>query len=113
MPAVAPSFTGTTVQETGQGGLYVQDQVRAGQWLVTIGGRQNWVGTETNGWHQSDDRFSGRVGVPYLFDYGFAPYASRGQSIGVVSGSEAPERSGQVFEPIGRASCRDRVCASV
>src|SRR3546814_4762254 len=99
MPDVAPSFTGTTLQETGQVGLYVQDQVRAGQWLVTIGGRQDWVGTETNGRHQSDDRFSGRVGVTYLFDNGFAPYASWGQSFEVVSGTEAPERGGKAFEP--------------
>src|SRR3546814_15888229 len=84
MPDAAPSFTGTTLQETGQVGLYVQDQTRAGQWLVTIGGRQDWVGTDTNGRHQSDDRFSGRVGVTYLFDNGFAPYASWGQSFEVV-----------------------------
>src|SRR3546814_8588314 len=99
MPGAAPSFTGTTVQETGQVGRYVQDQVRAGQWLVTIGGRQDWVGTETNGRHQSDDRFSGRVGFTYLFDNGFAPYASWGQSFEVVSGTEAPERGGKAFEP--------------
>src|SRR3546814_10100013 len=41
MPDAAPSFTGTTLQETGQVGLYVQDQITAGQWLVTIGGRQD------------------------------------------------------------------------
>ena len=99
MPDAAPSFTGTTLQETGQVGLYVQDQIRAGQWLVTVGGRQDWVGTDTNGQHQSDDRFSGRVGVTYLFDNGFAPYASWGQSFEVVGGTEAPERGGKAFEP--------------
>src|SRR3546814_3749708 len=92
MPDVAPSFTGTTLQETGQVGLYVQDQVRVGQWLVTIGGRQDWVGTETNGRHQSDDRFSGGVGVTYLFDIGFAPYASGGQSFEGVSGDRKSKR---------------------
>src|SRR3546814_7341415 len=95
MPGAAPSFTGTTLQETGQVCLYVQDQVRAGQWLVTIGGRHDWVGTETNGRHQGDDRFSGRVGVTSLFDNGFAPYARRGQSFEVVSGHEAPARGGK------------------
>src|SRR3546814_17031846 len=98
MPDAAPSFTGTTLQGTGQVGLYVQDQIRAGQWLVTIGGRQDWVGTDTNGRHQSDDRFSGRVGVTYLFDNGFPPYASWVQSFEEVSGTESPERGGKAFE---------------
>src|SRR3546814_5053280 len=37
--------------------------------------------------------------VTYLFDNGFAPYASWGQSFEVVSGTEAPERGGKAFEP--------------
>src|SRR3546814_15202862 len=81
MPDVAPSFTGTTLQETGQVGLYVQDQVRAGQWLVTIGGRQDWVGTETNGRHQRDDRFSGRVSVTPLCDTGLQRSPHGGQAV--------------------------------
>lgn len=99
MPNAVPTFTGNTLQKTGQLGLYLQDQIRIGQWLLTVGGRQDWVGTDTNGQHQSDDRFSGRVGLTYLFDNGFAPYASWSQSFEVVSGTEAPQRGGKAFDP--------------
>lgn len=99
MPGAVPSFTGTTLQETRQIGLYLQDQMKFGNWLLTLGGRQDWVGTDTDGRHQSDDRFSGRAGLTYLFDSGFAPYLSWGQSFEVVSGTEAPERGGKAFRP--------------
>lgn len=99
MPNLVPTFTGNTAQTTGQLGLYLQDQIKINHWLLTIGGRQDWVGTDTNGSHQSDDKFSGRVGVTYLFDNGFAPYVSWGQSFEVVGGTEAPQRGGKAFEP--------------
>jgi len=99
MPNLVPTFTGRTLQATGQVGLYLQDQIRLGRWLLTLGGRQDWVGTDTDGAHKSDDQFSGRVGVTYLFDNGLAPYASWGQSFEVVGGAEAPERGGRAFDP--------------
>jgi len=99
LPNAVPVFTGQTLQRTAQTGLYVQDQIKAGRWLLTLGGRQDFVGTDTNGAHQSDDRFSGRVGLTYLFDNGLAPYASWGQSFEVVGGTEAPARGGRAFEP--------------
>ncbi|MBA3930508.1 iron complex outermembrane receptor protein [Pseudoxanthomonas japonensis] len=99
MPNVVPTFTGNTLQKTGQLGLYLQDQIKINHWLLTIGGRQDWVGTDTNGSRQSDDQFSGRVGVTYLFDNGFAPYVSWGQSFEVINGTEAPARGGKVFDP--------------
>lgn len=103
MPNVVPVFTGNTLQETTQLGLYLQDQIKINKWLLTIGGRQDWVGTDTNDGtgnkHKSDDQFSGRVGVTYLFDNGLAPYASWGQSFEVVPGTEAPARGGKAFEP--------------
>lgn len=103
MPNAAPSFTGSTLQTTGQLGLYLQDQIKAGQWLLTLGLRQDWVGTDTDDGtanrHQSDDQLSGRVGITYLFDNGLAPYASWSQSFEVVPGTEAPARGGKAFEP--------------
>src|SRR3546814_11055300 len=86
MPGAASSFTGTTLQEIGQVGLYVQDQVRTGQWLVTHGGRQASVGPDTNGRPHSEDRFSGRVAVTSLFDTDFPPHPSRGQQFEGVAG---------------------------
>ena len=99
MPGLVPTFTGSTAQTTGQLGVYLQDQIKIENWLLTIGGRQDWVGTDTNGSHQSDDKFSGRVGITYLFDNGIAPYASWGQSFEVVGGTEAPQRGGKAFDP--------------
>ncbi len=99
MPDAKPEFTGYIPQKTGQVGLYLQDQIKWDNWLITLGGRQDWVGTDSSGEHQSDDKFSGRVGVTYLFDNGFAPYVSWGQSFQVVGGTEAPQRGGKAMDP--------------
>lgn len=82
MPDLQPQFVpgGETRQAQSQVGLYVQDQLKLDRWVVTLGARQDWVGTDTNGRHQSDDQFSGRVGVNYLFDNGLAPYVGYSQS---------------------------------
>ena len=76
---VEPEYTSRTRQTQSQFGLYAQDQMRIDRWVVTLGARQDWVGTDTHEvlagrpTHQSDDKFYGRVGVNYLFDNGLAP----------------------------------------
>jgi iron complex outermembrane receptor protein len=68
-------------------GLYVQDQLKFDEhWVVTLGGRYDWVESELkdnlpllNGDASSqgdDEAFTYRVGVNYLFDNGLTPYAS-------------------------------------
>ena len=103
MPGLAPDFdpatTASTRQTQSQVGLYVQDQMKIDRWVVTVGGRQDWVGTDSNGAHQSDDKFSARVGVNYLFDNGLAPYVGWSQSFQATIGTEHPDRGGSAFVP--------------
>lgn len=101
-PVVRPEYTSHTLQTQAQLGLYVQDQIKLDRWIFTLGGRQDWVGTDTDDLigggsaHQSDEQFSGRVGVNYLFDNGFAPYVSFSQSFQPTVGTNF---EGDAFVP--------------
>ncbi|OMG78349.1 hypothetical protein BIZ92_32855 [Achromobacter xylosoxidans] len=65
-------------------GLYLQQQSTfAEHWVVTLGGRQDWIVYRKDDMikparsaEQSDHAFSGRAGLNYLFDNGVAPYIS-------------------------------------
>lgn len=65
-----------------QTGVYLQDQMAMGNWRLTLGGRYDWVDItntdlDTGEASELDDtQFSGRAGLLYLFDNGFAPYVS-------------------------------------
>lgn len=85
-------------QTQDQTGLYLQDQIRAGRWVVTLVGRQDWVETEDNlGTQDSDvERFTGRVGVNYVLGNGLAPYASYATSFQPVGGADF---DGNLFVP--------------
>lgn len=101
-PIVEPAFTSRTRQTQSQFGLYAQDQIRIDRWVMTLGARQDWVGTDTHEviagspTHQSDDKFSGRVGVNYLFDNGLAPYVGYSQSFQPTVGTDF---AGNAFVP--------------
>ncbi|WP_079225308.1 TonB-dependent siderophore receptor [Stenotrophomonas maltophilia] len=102
-PVQVPDYTSRQVQTQGTLGLYLQDQIRIDRWLVTLAGRQDWVGTDTEQRiggtgtaHQSDDQFSGRVGVNYLFDNGVSPYVSWSQSFQTTIGTDF---EGRAFVP--------------
>lgn len=101
-PIVEPDYTSRTRQEQSQFGLYAQDQMKLDRWVVTLGARQDWVGTDTHEViggaqsHQSDDKFSGRVGVNYLFDNGLAPYIGWSQSFQPTVGTDF---NGRAFVP--------------
>ncbi len=101
-PVSIPDYTSRQLQTQGTLGLYLQDQIRIDRWLVTLAGRQDWVGTDTRErysasfQHQSDDNFSGRVGVNYLFDNGVTPYVSWSQSFQTTIGTDF---EGSAFKP--------------
>ncbi|WP_238122000.1 MULTISPECIES: TonB-dependent siderophore receptor [unclassified Xanthobacter] len=89
-------------QTISQTGLYAQDQLRLGNWLLTAGGRYDWVdisttshltGTVTD---QNDSAFSGRVGLTYLWENGVAPYATFSTSFLPVAGTSS---TGEAFQP--------------
>lgn len=91
-----------TVRQTG---VYLQDQIRLDQWLLTLGGRHDWAEIDNKDLlahsiaSQRDHKFTGRVGLTYLTDFGLAPYVSYSQSFLPSVGTEAPERGGKAFEP--------------
>ncbi|CAB4047481.1 Ferrichrome outer membrane transporter/phage receptor [Paraburkholderia phenoliruptrix] len=71
---------------------YAQDQIKAGRWTMTLGGREDWVdmhednretGTRSK---QTDSAFSARVGLTYQGDYGLSPYVSYSTSFNPVIG---------------------------
>ena len=80
-----PDYTVAEEQTQRQLGLYLQDIIEIDRLTVALGARHDWVKTETatgapgdlgEAEDQSDDAFTGRAGVSYLFDNGIAPYAS-------------------------------------
>lgn len=102
MPDLRPNLTPATetTQTQRQVGLYLQDQVKIDKWVVSFGGRQDFVGTDTRNAggrrHQSDEEFSGRVGVNYLFDNGLSPYIGYSKSFQATVGTDW---QGQAFVP--------------
>lgn len=97
-----PDYTSHTRQIQTQLGVYLQDQIKLDRWLLTVGGRQDHVNTDTDqvigGTHarQTDRAFSGRVGLNYLFDSGFAPYIAFSQSFQPSVGTSF---DGRAFDP--------------
>ncbi|MCU1725080.1 TonB-dependent siderophore receptor [Pseudomonas sp. 5P_5.1_Bac1] len=91
-----------TVRQTG---LYFQDQIRLDQWILTVGGRQDWAEIDNKDLlahsiaSQRDNKFTGRVGLTYVTEFGLAPYVSYSQSFLPTIGTAAPERGGKAFEP--------------
>lgn len=109
LPGVAPIIDNDIEQS--QVGLYIQDQIRLSNWLLTLGGRQDWArGRTTNMMTPNalptttkDHAFTGRAGLAYLFDNGLAPYVSYSTSfeplVGTTSeGNPFVPTTGQQYE---------------
>lgn len=101
-PVTVPAYTSHTIQIQSQLGVYLQDQIKLGRWGITLGGRQDHVKTDTDNViggstaRQTDDAFSGRIGVNYLFDNGLAPYVSWSHSFQPTVGTDF---AGKAFKP--------------
>ncbi|MDQ8731841.1 TonB-dependent siderophore receptor [Bradyrhizobium sp. LHD-71] len=90
-------------------GVYAQDQIKFGGFVLTLGGRYDRADATTlNGrtglsTPQNDDAFTGRVGLNYLFDNGVTPYVSYSTSfrptIGIdLRGNAYKPTTGQQIE---------------
>lgn len=103
-----PWFDGTT--KLAQAGFYLQDQIKWGNWVATLGGRydrasadvsSNIDGSKTK---ISEHNFSGRGGVVYLHPSGVAPYFSYAESfsptatIDPVTNSPMKPETGRQYE---------------
>lgn len=83
-------------------GLYIQDQIALDNWRLTLGGRQDWVSTDSTFYNASnaedsrrDTQFSGNAALSYVFDSGFVPYVSYAESFQAEAGGSG----GEAFQP--------------
>lgn len=91
---VAPNYID---QDQRQVGLYGQDELKYGGWRLTLSAREDWLRTRTAGTTiLSDNAFTYRVGVNYVFDSGLAPYAAYSTSFVPTSGADF---NGNAFVP--------------
>lgn len=96
-----------TVKQTG---LYVQDQIRFDRFILTLGGRQDWAEVENRDLlaqspaerkvPQKDKKFTKRVGLTYVTEFGLAPYVSYAESFMPSVGKSSPARGASSFKPI-------------
>lgn len=99
LPVATPNASSDDFIRQTQLGAYAQDQIAYGKWRLLIGAREDWASSDdTNpvtdsASSQSERAFTWRTGLVYLFDNGFAPYASFAKSfdpqVGVLSGGGA------------------------
>ena len=89
-------------QKTRDTGLYLQDQMALDNWRLTLGGRQDWLHTDTTFYNQNDARdkrddsaFTGNAALSYVFDSGFTPYVSYAESFQAEPGGFG----GKAFKP--------------
>ncbi|GAB4354928.1 MAG: TonB-dependent siderophore receptor [Kiloniellaceae bacterium] len=101
--ATVPAPYQRTRQTLQQAGAYIQDQVTLyDNWILTLGGRFSYVDQETEdriaetSETKTDDAFTGRAGLTYLFDNGLAPYVSYTQGFTPQNGTS---RQGETFIP--------------
>ncbi|WP_416355008.1 TonB-dependent siderophore receptor [Aureimonas phyllosphaerae] len=96
------NLVNTTTHQS-QIGLYLQDQAEYERLVLTVGGRYDWLDTDTfnnndpDATVRAEDRnFSGRVGLSYLFDNGITPYANYSTSFAPTVGTAF---DGSAFDP--------------
>jgi iron complex outermembrane receptor protein len=99
---IAPTtLTGSTDQRLKQKGLYLQDQARIGNLILTLSGRQDWVKTDNYAATAAipvskQDKFTWRAGATHLTEAGIAPYVSYATSFQPVVGQTF---AGAAFKP--------------
>ncbi|MBB3264942.1 iron complex outermembrane receptor protein [Azospirillum sp. OGB3] len=88
-----------------QTGFYLQDEIAAGGWRLTLGGRLDWSRTDVRGLlsdsvpvetTQFDRAVTKRIGLAHRFDNGLTPYVGYSTSFQPTSGSDA---QGRPFSP--------------
>jgi len=78
----------------GQTGLYAQDQITLGKFTVVGGVRQDWASNKTVSYktgattYQDSQALTGRGGIVYNFDNGFAPYFNYATSFQPTAGTD-------------------------
>lgn len=100
--SVVANFPYAVINRQQQTGLYMQDQAEWNKFVLTLGGRYDFAKTSTfkrsfsTLAEVSDNQFTWRGGLNYLFDNGVSPYVSYSESFEPVSGST---KQAKPFEP--------------
>ncbi|MBR0715732.1 TonB-dependent siderophore receptor [Bradyrhizobium liaoningense] len=98
----APYQNATLTQK--QVGVYAQDQIKLDRLTLVLSGRNDWVDTYNDN-HigaslgRNDGAFSGRAGLIYNFDLGFAPYVSYATSFNPIIGTNFTLTPNQLYLP--------------
>ena len=99
---ITPNFPYQVLNRLEQTGLYVQDQAEWDKWVLTLGGRYDFLKTsvytrasESRDLNR-DEAFTWRGGLNYVFDNGVAPYFSYSESFEPNSGRST---TGEAFDP--------------
>lgn len=106
---VVPYFDSKQDTKQLQTGVYIQDQIKLNNWLLTLGGRHDWARNEATDnvagatSAQSDRKATGRAALTYLFDSGLAPYISYSTfflpSLGIdANGNQFKSETGRQYE---------------
>ncbi|GEP07255.1 TonB-dependent siderophore receptor [Methylobacterium oxalidis] len=97
-PALGPASR----QSQDQIGVYLQDQAKFGDFILTLNGRHDWVFQNNYATpdsavsRQDNSAFTGRVGLGYVLAPGLVPYASYATTFTPQVGLD---RNGQAFRP--------------
>jgi len=89
------AYTDSDVNQD-QMGLYGQDQIKYGHWVLTLGARQDWLDETSAGQKIDDSAFTYRAGLNYVFSSGLAPYIAYATSFQPTAGTTA---TGAAFVP--------------
>jgi len=103
LPTVITAVDSGSDLHSTQMGIYLQEQAKFDErWVVMLGVRQDWAENNTRSYRDgsrstvSDSKTTGRVGLVYLTDSGWAPYISYSQSFLPSAGTDS---SGATFKP--------------
>lgn len=96
-----PAITSAAGLKQHQTGVYLQDQARLGELLLTLGGRHDWLTRDYYnlgvGGEREDSAWSGRVGLTWLTSLGIAPYVSYSTSFSPML--TVANNGGDLFAP--------------
>lgn len=109
---VNPPLAWRTNQRQTMTGIYIQDQARWQNWLLTAGGRYDWLNSKFEAGaagalptesKSREGKFTGRAALSYITDFGLAPYVNYGTSFvpnpgTVLNGSVAVPTTGEQVE---------------
>lgn len=88
VPANDVPLYATPDEVQSQSGLYLQDQIKWGNWRAILGVRQDWLTIESEGDpDKKDSATTGRAALMYAFDFGLTPYVSYSTSFTPMAGT--------------------------